>query len=119
MGQPITVGAVPIAEKGDFDEAISDYNKAIEIGVNDAKAYYRRGLAYSKKGDIDRAITDYIKAIDIDPKLAEAYYDRADAYFLKQEYDKCWGDIHKLEELGREMHPKFLEQLKRLSGRGR
>ncbi|OGP81886.1 MAG: hypothetical protein A2Z08_03775, partial [Deltaproteobacteria bacterium RBG_16_54_11] len=33
------------AEKGDYDKAIADINKAIEIDPKDAMAYYNRGLA--------------------------------------------------------------------------
>lgn len=107
------------AEKGNLDEAISDYAKAIEIKPKHAKAYYRRGLAYAKKGDLDHAISDFTKAIEIDPKLVWAYNNRIAAYFLKQEYDKCWEDVHRLEALGEKLHPEFLEQLKKLSGRER
>ncbi len=105
------------AEKGNLDEAISDYAKAIEINPNYAKSYYGRGRAYAKKGDLDQAISDYAKAIEIDPKLVGVYHNRASAYFLKREYDKCWEDVHRLEALGEKLHPEFLEQLKKLSGR--
>ena len=56
----------------DYDRAIADYTKAIEIDPKFADAYYNRGLAYCYKQDYDRAITDYTKAIEIDPKFAIA-----------------------------------------------
>jgi hypothetical protein len=36
-----------------------------------------------------------------------------------KEYDKSWADIHKVEELGggKAIFPKFLEDLKKASGR--
>jgi tetratricopeptide (TPR) repeat protein len=47
------------AKKGQYDEAISDYNKALEINPRYAEAYCGRGLAYDNKGQYDQAISDY------------------------------------------------------------
>ena len=35
-------------QKGQYDQAISDYGKAIEINPRDATAYYNRGCAYGQ-----------------------------------------------------------------------
>ena len=48
--------------QGDFDKAISDFNKAIRLKPN-AAIYALRGLAYSDQGDFDKAISDFNKAI--------------------------------------------------------
>jgi len=48
--------------KGQYDRAISDYNKAIEIDPEYALAYFNRGVAYFKKGDYDRAWEDFLMA---------------------------------------------------------
>ena len=47
------------ADKGDFDAAIADYTKAIELNPEDADTYHIRGFAYADKGDFDAAISDY------------------------------------------------------------
>ena len=39
------------ANSGDYEGAIKDYNKAIEIKPNDADAYYNRGVAKWDLGD--------------------------------------------------------------------
>jgi len=64
------------ADAGDYQEAIKDYNKAIELNPKDAEAYYNRGLAKVKLGDYRGAIEDFNKAIEINPKIAEAYNNR-------------------------------------------
>ncbi|MCK5486751.1 MAG: tetratricopeptide repeat protein, partial [Desulfobacterales bacterium] len=53
---------IALLEEGQYDKAISDYNKAIEINPKDAEAYYNRGYAYGEKGEYDKAISDYTKA---------------------------------------------------------
>ena len=59
-------------DRGDYDRAIDDYNKAIKRNPN-ADAYYNRGIVYGDKGDYDRAIDDYNKVIELNPNYADAY----------------------------------------------
>jgi tetratricopeptide (TPR) repeat protein len=58
---------------GQYDKAISDYTKAIELNPKHADTYYSRGLAYNKMGQYDKAISDYTKAIELNPKHAGAH----------------------------------------------
>lgn len=53
--------------KGDYDKAIEDYTKAIELDPTFAVAYYRRGGVWESKGDYDKAIADYEKAVELKP----------------------------------------------------
>jgi len=64
---------ITFVEKGQYDEAISDFNKAIEINSKYDKAYNNRGITYRLKGQYDRAISDFNKAIEINPTDAQAY----------------------------------------------
>jgi tetratricopeptide (TPR) repeat protein len=57
-------------DKGQLDQAISDFTKALEINPRLAEAYYNRGIVYSEKGQLDQAISDFTKALEINPRLA-------------------------------------------------
>jgi Tfp pilus assembly protein PilF len=46
-------------QKGDFDQAILYFTKAIESDPKNPKAYNNRGGAYMAKGQYDRAISDF------------------------------------------------------------
>jgi Flp pilus assembly protein TadD len=46
-------------QKGEFDQAITDLTKAIELDSKNAEAYNSRGFPYAAKGKYDQAITDY------------------------------------------------------------
>jgi tetratricopeptide (TPR) repeat protein len=81
--------------KGQYDRAIADFNKAIEISPNEAMGFYSRGLAYSGKGQYDKAIADFNKAIEISPKQAMFYNDRGVAYYHKGHHDKAVADCTK------------------------
>ena len=50
-------------------------------------------------------------------RFAEAYYNRGRAYYLKGEYDKSLEDIKKAQGLGYQIPPKFLDDLRKASGK--
>ena len=54
-------------DKGKYDDAIAEYDKAIALNPNVVLAYTNRGLAYERKGDKEQAIVDYRKALEINP----------------------------------------------------
>ena len=60
-------------ERGQYDKAISDFDKAIEINPRYIRAYNNRGVVYRLKGQYDKAILDFNKAIEINPLDAEGY----------------------------------------------
>lgn len=105
-------------KKNKYDEAISEFDKVINISPNLESAYYKRGLVYWKKGNYDQALSDLNKAIEINPKNPYVYVARADIYSRKNDYDKAWDNVHKAESLGlSQFPPGFLEKLKKSSGR--
>ncbi len=55
--------------KGQYDQAIADYDEAIKLNPKLAGAYANRGNAYENKGQDDQAIADYDEAIELKPKL--------------------------------------------------
>jgi len=57
-----------------FDKAIEDFNEAIALDPQYAKAYYNRGSVFDEMGQLDKAIVDYKIAIALDPLYYEAYY---------------------------------------------
>jgi tetratricopeptide (TPR) repeat protein len=90
-------------KKGDYDRAITEYNKAIEINPKYAWAYNSRGVAYSAKGQYDHGIADFNRAIEINPKYANAHRNRGCAYRAKGQYDHAIADYNKAIEI----KPKF------------
>jgi tetratricopeptide (TPR) repeat protein len=104
-------------KKGQYDQAISDYTKALEIEPKAAGAYYYRGIAYVHKGQYGWAIDDFTKGLEIEPNAAGPYFYRAIPYYFKKKYDESWKDIKKAEDLGYKIPSNFLENLRKASGR--
>lgn len=91
--------AYAYGQKGDYDHAIEDCNKAIDIDPNYAGAYHNRGGAYSEKGAYDLALADLSKAIELNPGFASAYYNRGNVYRMKGNYGQAIKDYNKAVEL--------------------
>ena len=88
--------------KGDYDGAIADYNKAIELFTDNndkARTCNNRGISKSEKGDYDGAIEDYTRAIELKPDFAAAYINRGNAKDDKGDYDGAIEDYTRAIEL--------------------
>ena len=67
-------------EKAQYDLAIVDFDRLIELAPGSAYARVSRGVAYARKGLRDRSIPDFTKAIELAPKLSLAYFYRGGDY---------------------------------------
>lgn len=78
-----------------YEGAISDYNKAIDIDPKFVKAYNNRGIAKSDLNDFKGAISDYTKAIEIEPNDIFAYCNRGLAKTKLKDYNGAISDYTK------------------------
>ena len=54
---------------GQYQEALVDYDQAIELDPNSSLAYNNRGYAKANLGQYQEALTDYDQAIELDPNF--------------------------------------------------
>ena len=59
-------------EKAEFDRAIADFTKAIDLNPKSALAYCNLGWTYEAMGDEREAIVHYRRALELDPSLEAA-----------------------------------------------
>ncbi len=97
--------------RGEYDQAISEFTKAVEMNPKDSRAYKNRGAAYMNKGQYNQAISDYTKALEINPRDAEVYNARGRTYYFSGKYKESWEDLNKAEELGYKVPPEFFDDL--------
>lgn len=71
------------AKKMNFEDAIDQYTKAIELDPDYDKAYIQRAIAYTKLDDYEKAAEDFDRAIVFDEKDAGLYYYSGTAYHLQ------------------------------------
>ena len=70
-----------------YDQAIMNFNRAVDLQPNFADAYRMRGRAYVAESNADQAIRDFNEAIRLDSKLAIAWANRGNAWTSKRKYD--------------------------------
>ena len=85
--------------RGDYDGAIADFDRAIEIDPDNAGAYHGRGEAKRGKGDYDGAITDCDRAIELDPDDPGGCNIRGMSKWQKGDYEGAITDFDRAIEV--------------------
>ena len=94
-----------LLQLGRYEDAIKDFDEAVEIESAVPLAYRCRGICYQQLKQYELAILDYSRAIELAPGDAETFYDRGRAYQLKG--DRQWA----LEDYTRaiELQPDYVQ----------
>ena len=95
----------------EFNDAIRDFKRVVELDPNDAEAYNNIGLAYFKLKHYTQAIRYYSEAINLNPQLAKAYAGRGHAYALLEKPEKARKDL--LEAV--KLNPAWKSSVKQIS----
>ncbi len=95
---------VELESQGQVEEAIAQYDEALQINPANADYYFRRGGSYGRLGQYDKALEDLSEAIRLDSGHVGAYSTRGITYFLLGEHQKAIDDynqaIERLPEIG-------------------
>lgn len=82
-----------------FEAAIPEFTKALQLNPNDSLAYVRRGFSYNYLGDIESAFKDYNSALKANPSLKNEEYITCVFYRTGDDpntiIDKCTETINK------------------------
>jgi len=91
--------------KRDFENAIRDYNTAIENGAaSNAWVFNRRGMCWRSLGNSENAISDYDEAIRIDPAFVTAIDNRGLVRMFSGDYQGAVDDFAKSLKLNPKNH---------------
>ena len=61
---------------GDFEKALADYGRALQVDPHNSFAHYNRGITRDRLGDFTGAVEDFSAAIAIDASNADFYHNR-------------------------------------------
>lgn len=82
-----------------YEQAIIDYSRAIELDAHYAEAYNNRSTAHLLMGNCAQAVADCTRAISYAPEFIAAYVNRATAYTGLRDFEHALTDYAKALEL--------------------
>ena len=85
--------------RGDYDGAIADFDRAVELDPDHAGAYYIRGMIKEEQRDYAEAIADFDRAIALEPDAADMYNHRGYSKFALADYEGAIADFDRVLEL--------------------
>src|SRR5262249_45230592 len=109
-----------LKDKGQLDEAITEYREAIRIKKDDPVAHRNLGGALRDKGRLDEAIAEFREAIRLKKDDAEAHLNLGQALGEQGHFAEALSHLRRGHELGsqnpRWLHPsaQWVEQCERL-----
>ncbi len=81
--------ALQMHTNGNYEEAIAEYKKIMEISEPDSDLYVNLGAAYQAFNNNTEAIKAYEKAIELDESNSTAYYYLGTGYFQEENFEKA------------------------------
>ena len=93
--QEVAVHGRTLARSGKTEEALAEFEKALELDPYNAQALYGRGLVYQGEKQHEKAIEDFAAAHGLTPQRAEPLVARAVSYLA---IDKVKDAVTDLDE---------------------
>jgi len=88
-----------LAQKGQPDEAMVQYQKALEINPNAADAHNNLGNVFYQREQVDEAMAQFQKALEINPTYAEAHNNLGDVLFQKGQVEEAMVQYQRALEI--------------------
>lgn len=85
--------------RGEYEKAIEEFKKAIELQPNYGDAYHNLGNTYQQIGKIDMAIENYQKALQFNPRLWQSRQNLAVIYFGQEKFKEASEEMQKAIEI--------------------
>ena len=74
----------------EYDKALADYDRVVDLSPTLPLAYGRRGALYFKLGQFEDSIADFNKEIELEPPKAQNHWQRGISYFYAGRYEDGW-----------------------------
>ena len=94
-----------LLQRGEVDEAMVHYQKALEIKPDSAETHYNLGNVLLQQGKVDEAIAQYQKALEINPDYAETHYNLGNALLKKGRVDEAISQY----QMALQINPDYAE----------
>ncbi|MHA1124650.1 MAG: tetratricopeptide repeat protein [Candidatus Heimdallarchaeota archaeon] len=100
-------------KKNRLDEALKNFNQALNKDPNNTMAWNNKGVVLRKQGKIDEALDCYNKALALDPELTRAMLNKARALKVQKKFDLALFSYEEILEIDSE-HPIAIVESERV-----
>ncbi|HSJ54516.1 MAG TPA: tetratricopeptide repeat protein [Anaerolineae bacterium] len=87
------------ARVGEFEEAISAYQAALELEPDHVSAMTNLGVAYYNNGQLDEAVSEYLKALAVSPDDEAIHSNLAAAYVQQGKLEEALASYTRALEI--------------------
>jgi spermidine synthase len=77
-----------LAEQGRLDDAIQEFQRALELNPDDAAAHWHVGAALTSKNEYVEATAHLVRSVELDPANSEAHNDLGLLYAFQGRFDE-------------------------------
>ena len=91
--------AAELSRAKSWDDAITNYRKALALEPNDAITHYNLAWAMKYKGDPREALKEFQAALKLRPKWADAHYGIGEVWYDLQDRDSAVKELRTAEAL--------------------
>ena len=82
-----------------WEQALTCFNRAIEINPKTAMAYSNRGNVFYNRRQYEQAMADYNRAVELSPQSANAYFNRGSVWLRLGNQTKAEEDFARAQTL--------------------
>ena len=93
---PVTVSlsrGAAFLTAGELDKSIDDFNRVLEIDIDNERAFYFRGIAHLMKGEFVHSVADLSKSITFNHERGAAFFARGLAFAELDHTDESLRDF--------------------------
>lgn len=83
-----------------IDDAITEYQRALESNLDSPEINYKLGVAFFHKGELERAISYFNIAISFDKEHADSYFMLARTLMNKDRFSEAYENVQKSIKFG-------------------
>ena len=87
------------AKQGQYEEALANIDRAIELDRKSSEPYFIRSNIQFELGQYEEALKDINQAVKLDGKLSKLYFMRSNIQFVLGQYEEALADINQAIEL--------------------
>ena len=100
-------------QMGEFEKALADFDIYLKERPGNDGIHNLAGVIYQNLKQHDQAIVAFTHSIEINPSQGIYWKNRSISLYMLKDYSNALSDIEKAMELGIQVNPNYLEELKR------